>query len=127
MWLAELLNPTQYEPIRIFELRRRRYKRQSRDSGLCDNETIIGIRKSCKGSSLEEQLHVVDPQIEVVCLHKRNDQVAEWQGNANFAGFGKKQHFFENGKRNKYAIDSRSTLSKMRRAPGPRLLLRPGM
>jgi hypothetical protein len=81
-------------------------KRQSRDSGLCDNETIIGIRNSCKGCSLKEQLHVVDAQIEVVCLRKRNDQVAEWQGNANFAGFGKKHQFFENRKRNKYAIDA---------------------
>jgi hypothetical protein len=35
-------------------------ERRACDSGLCDNKTIMGIQKSCKGCSLKEQLHVID-------------------------------------------------------------------
>jgi hypothetical protein len=73
-------------------------------SRLRNNETIIGIRKSRKGRSLEKQLHVVDAQIKIICLGKRNDEVAEWQRKSNPASFGKKHYFFKNSKRDKHCI-----------------------
>ena len=79
---------------------------QAHDSRLRNNETIIGIRKSRKGRGLEKQLHVVDAQIKIICLGKRDNEVAEWQRKANLAGFGKKHYFFKNGKRDKHRIGS---------------------
>ena len=74
----------------------------------------MGIRKSRKGRGLEKQLHVVDAQIKIICLGKRNDEVAEWQRKANRAGFGKKHYFFKNSKRDKHRISS--TLYSFKRA-----------
>ena len=83
-----------------------RNERQARNSGLGNDETIVGIRQRRKGRGFEEQLDVIDAQIKIVCLGKRNDQVAERQWKANLAGFGKKHYLFEHRKRHKYRVHS---------------------
>ncbi len=59
---AEPLNPNSTNQSGFLNFAVAGNEWQARDSGLCDNETVIGIRKSCKGGGLKQQLHVVDAQ-----------------------------------------------------------------
>src|SRR4029077_1705425 len=72
------------------------------------------IPESRKGCGLKKQLHVVDAQIKVVCLSKRNNEIPKWQRKANLAGLRKKHRFFENSKRDKHRIGS--TLNSFKRS-----------
>ena len=87
-------------------------ERQTRDSGLRNNQTIIGIPKSGKRLSFEKQLDVVHAKIKVICLGKRNDEIPKRQRKANLTGLGKKHYFLKRRKWDNHRIDSSLHLFK---------------